>query len=650
MKSSFLCILVTCLIHCTLIYAELNRIELNIVEVELGIARNGVFIPVPERIISAGEVLAARILVNVAGPLNTSYSITLTVEIIHPLGFTIVKSKRTEKSVLTGGIDRWDFNFNYKLDKSFSTGYYTLKVTVSNGASTKTVSKLFFIQGYTSLENFIELAYTLELKGGGLVRTLTLALPSDPSFHVTVGPLISPKPKKTVYDSFGNMYAFFENLSIENGTLKVSVWLAGSQRLTIADKDAPLTSPIPVDVSRFLEPSAYIESNHPDIVALAMELTSGVSTFKEALSRIADYVSTSIKYSEEISSLPGSEKLSALWTLHARKGVCLHISRLYVALARAAGIPARVVEGFSIEPPGLNGSGVLHAYVEAYIPGYGWLLIEPQKPGTYIGVIPPSPGHILLVRGRDEEVSYEGPAKKALTYAVEYMGEISTSFIYAASIHPIALPGGKLDLRILFPSHAFFNDQLSLSIATAPPGAACDVSIRSPSGSTYYVPGCGIFPITLNETGIWFIDVFASMDGYLPSHDRVRVEVNPKPINLSLEIIDARVLRSPKVIVKTLPPSAGVKIEISAKTCYGSTNAIALTGLEGITEVKLGPLLLPCELTVEAAVASEEYQQATQMERLWVLPSPELIACIVTAISAAVAYFRLKKRGHSFKS
>ncbi|MEM1509814.1 MAG: transglutaminase domain-containing protein [Thermofilaceae archaeon] len=650
MKREFLGILVIYLIHCILISAEPNELKLNIVEVELGIIRDGVFIPLPERIIPVNEVFATRIAVTVVGPLNTNYNISLTIEIVHPLGFTVVKSEKTEESILIRGADRWGFSFDYKLDKSLPTGYYTLKVTANAGASTKTMSKLFFIQGYTSLENFIELTYTLELKGRGFVRTLTLALPSDPSFRATIGPLISPKPEKIVHDSFGNAYAFFENLSIENDTLKINVWLAGSQRLTIVDTDAPLISPIPVDVTRFLEPSTYIESNHPDIVALAMKLTNGVSTFKEALSRIADYVSTNVKYSEEISSLPGFEKLGALWTLHARKGICLHISRLYVALARAAGIPARVVEGFSIEPPGLNESRVLHAYVEAYIPGYGWILIEPQKPGTYIRVIPPSPGYLLLVRGKDEEVSYEGPAKRALTYAIEYVGEISASFSYTASIRSITLLGGKLDLHISSPSYAFFNDQLNLPIVTTPLGAVCEVLVRSPSGFTYYVNECRIFQIALNETGNWLIDVFASMDGYLPSFSRVYLEVKPKPINLSLDIVDARVLRSPRVIVKTHPSSAGVGIKVSAKTCYGSMSTIVLTGLEGTGEVKLEPLLLPCELIIEASIISEGYQQATQVKRLWVLPSPELIACITTAVLATMIYFRLKKREHSFKS
>lgn len=644
MRYSLLCLLVTCLAYCALVYAESKPVEPSIAGVELGIARSGVFVPVPERIIPAGEVLATRILVDVAGPPNMNYSITLTVEIIHPLGFTVIRSEKVEKSVLTGGIDRWDFSFSYKLDESMPTGYYTLKVAASTGSSTKTMSKVFFIQSYVSLENFIELAYSLELKGRGFARTVTLALPNDPSFRVAVGPMISPKPVKVVYNSFGNAYALFENLSLEGGALRISVWLAGSTRLTLVDRDAPLASPVPAEVTRFLRPSAYIESDHPDVVALAAKLTRGASTFREALSRIADYVSTSVEYSEEIGSLPGSEKLSALWTLHARKGVCLHMSRLYVALARAAGIPARVVEGLSIEPPGINRSGVLHAYVEAYIPGYGWLPIEPQKPGAYVGVIPPSPGHLLLVRGREEEVTYEGPVKKPLVYAVEYAGNISVSFTYTASIRPIAPFGGKLGLSISPPPYMLFNDQLILPIVTTPPGAACEVLIRSPSGSTRYVNGCEVPPIMLNETGIWLIDVFAWMDGYLPSHGKVLVEVKPKPVNLSLEVVDAKVLRSPRVIVRTNPPSAGVIVRVSAKTCYGGTSATALTGLEGTAEVRLSPSLLPCELVIEASVESEGYQRATRVERLWVLPSPELVACIVTAILAAAAYSRLRKR------
>ena len=65
--------------------------------------------------------------------------------------------------------------------------------------------------------------------------------------------------------------------------------------------------------------------------------------------------------------------------LQERKGVCTDYSILYAALCRAAGIPAKFVQGvpaFSILTEGGGQLPYAHAWVEIKLPGYGWIPID----------------------------------------------------------------------------------------------------------------------------------------------------------------------------------------------------------------------------------------------------------------------------------
>lgn len=66
-----------------------------------------------------------------------------------------------------------------------------------------------------------------------------------------------------------------------------------------------------------------------------------------------------------------------------KKGYCVHYATAFVLLARRAGIPARVVEGFRVEL-GEDGRGAVrgvnaHAWAEAWLGG-AWRVVEPTPP------------------------------------------------------------------------------------------------------------------------------------------------------------------------------------------------------------------------------------------------------------------------------
>lgn len=95
---------------------------------------------------------------------------------------------------------------------------------------------------------------------------------------------------------------------------------------------------LPRDISRFLAPSPYIESQHPKITKLAKEILAD-KTDVDAWTKVEtiyDWVRANVEYHE--GPLRG-----ALKSLEDKSGDCEELTSLFVALCRANKIPARMV-------------------------------------------------------------------------------------------------------------------------------------------------------------------------------------------------------------------------------------------------------------------------------------------------------------------
>lgn len=83
-----------------------------------------------------------------------------------------------------------------------------------------------------------------------------------------------------------------------------------------------------------------------------------------------------------------------------KKGVCQDFAHLAISALRAIGLPARYVSGYieTLPPKGeekLFGADASHAWVSLYIPGGGWLDLDPTNN------LIPIDQHIVLGHGRD---------------------------------------------------------------------------------------------------------------------------------------------------------------------------------------------------------------------------------------------------------
>lgn len=97
-------------------------------------------------------------------------------------------------------------------------------------------------------------------------------------------------------------------------------------------------------------------------------------------------VRNSARYDLNTSEMPGDAKDFALWFLReSDTGYCVHYASATAVLLRAAGIPARYVSGYLVKTQANTAVDVrhkdAHAWVEYYIPGVGWMMLESTAPG-----------------------------------------------------------------------------------------------------------------------------------------------------------------------------------------------------------------------------------------------------------------------------
>jgi hypothetical protein len=132
----------------------------------------------------------------------------------------------------------------------------------------------------------------------------------------------------------------------------------------------------------FLEPEPLLESGNPEIRALAIRLRGAEKDPRVVAERINRWVYDSLR--KEITvGVP-----SALATLRSRVGDCNEHAQLYVALARAAGVPARVAAGLAY----LDGKFYYHAWPEVWLER--WVAVDPT-----FGQFPADASHLRFTVG-----------------------------------------------------------------------------------------------------------------------------------------------------------------------------------------------------------------------------------------------------------
>jgi len=164
---------------------------------------------------------------------------------------------------------------------------------------------------------------------------------------------------------------------------------------------------------------------------------NSVSVFV-AVQQLNKYVYENFQYIKGITSIETT--LDEVWKLKA--GVCQDFAHILLVMLRLLNIPARYVSGY-VCPHDNNqrGEGATHAWVEAYIPFYGWLGLDPTNNCVV------NDSHVRLAIGRKfsdcspVKGTYKGTAKQTLEVGVSVSFEDKALFKeVSATLTPQSIP------------------------------------------------------------------------------------------------------------------------------------------------------------------------------------------------------------------
>ncbi len=185
-------------------------------------------------------------------------------------------------------------------------------------------------------------------------------------------------------------------------------------------RDAPLPEAprpeVPDEAAPWLESTACIQSEDPDVVAKAHELIDAGGDVGDFVAGVIAFTSTNQGDGAEFRTLDAASAIHC-------GGSCTSRANLAAALLRAGGVPART----SAHLPTWSGPLYEHWHVEYWHPGAGWTWVEPT-----LGKMRPAPFTFVVLNianPEDEEqgfhpvIAHSGVMLGVPRYSVHELGE-----------------------------------------------------------------------------------------------------------------------------------------------------------------------------------------------------------------------------------
>lgn len=230
---------------------------------------------------------------------------------------------------------------------------------------------------------------TYRLENPRLFPVVTnIALPPDTAYQDVIFQRLDPEPVNVTVDEDGNYLAWYRL----NRNQKLEVKAIGSAKLytTSKVKNPTLTSALR---DKYTSASKFWEKDNPVIQNKLQEILGSTppDSNREKARLIFRYVVDSLKYdSSRLNS--NTERFGAVTALnHPDSAVCMEFTDLFLALARAAGIPARELDGYAhtsnttLRPLSLT-RDILHSWPEYWDELKGWVMVDPTWENTTGGV------------------------------------------------------------------------------------------------------------------------------------------------------------------------------------------------------------------------------------------------------------------------
>ncbi len=187
---------------------------------------------------------------------------------------------------------------------------------------------------------------------------------------------------ETFTDYFGNIIGVFSDINPHN-------WLTIESDIDVSVNVIEVATDTIAPAEQWKE-LGQVRETVPYMDFMYRELFEAEDEIKSILNKIADttktplinalvlseYVYANIEYKKGVTSI--ETKIDEILKLKA--GVCQDFAHVLLVMLRTVGIPGRYVSGY-ICPKNheLRGEGATHAWVEVYIPFFGWLGLDPTN-------------------------------------------------------------------------------------------------------------------------------------------------------------------------------------------------------------------------------------------------------------------------------
>ncbi|HEX8546149.1 MAG TPA: transglutaminase family protein [Cytophagaceae bacterium] len=248
---------------------------------------------------------------------------------------------------------------------------------------------------------------------------------------VTANPYISVS-----HDGFGNKFGMFSlRGSFNELSIDSEVVVSTVERDVVADVCRTWQNWDDVNLLS-IDNSFQVFLNQKDFIGIK-EIISVVQSFNvrskmpfQVIKEFNSYIYHNFHYNTGVTSV--FTTLAQVWNMKA--GVCQDFAHILIVMLRLINIPARYVSGYICpNKNGMRGDGASHAWVEAYLPYYGWLGVDPTNNCLV------NEKHVRLAVGRDyNDISpvkgeFWGTANQYLTVAVTVSYEESEKVLATAS-------------------------------------------------------------------------------------------------------------------------------------------------------------------------------------------------------------------------
>ena len=221
-------------------------------------------------------------------------------------------------------------------------------------------------------------------------RATALAVPGEIQTDLLEAAAVVPDPPRKIDEptSVERLRVRLDGVDLSTPDVQGAGQTVTGNVVEVRDAETLPAAPDTDDLTPYLRPELFLESDAPEIVAEARKAAAGATDPRLEAERLVRHVNALLEKRPTV-SLP-----SALEVLRTRVGDCNEHTALYVALARALGLPARIAVGLVY----LRGGFYYHAWPEVYVQegrNRGlWLPVDPT-----LNQFPADATHIRLARG-----------------------------------------------------------------------------------------------------------------------------------------------------------------------------------------------------------------------------------------------------------